>query len=927
MNGPVTAGDEMSRFDGRWSDRREWGRTMFRRVIGGLQAIVRRRHVEADLDDELRQYVEAATEEHVRWGLDEREARRRALAAVGSPAAVKDHVRDVGWESIVESIWQDVRFAVRTLRKSPAFTAAVVATLGLGIGGTTAIFSVVNALFLQAPDGVSDPSSLRRVYIKRDAGSLQSPDGGPGFWTDYETMRASAPAFAAIGAYSPREMMTLGRGADAVQVRTALVSHDFLQTLGVHPARGRLFDAADDLPGGPPVVLISHVLWQERFGAAADIAGTSVRLNGRIVEVGGVTAKGFTGIDQDRIDIWIPPSLAVPLDVHSDADEAWRSTVLGIRYIARLTPGVTDTIAIAQATAALRHAEEVRPPSAREQMDLDPTPEVLTKPLTLAGALGGAEARNLSLWVMLVSVLALVVACANVANLLFARAIVRRREIGVRLSIGASAARVVRQQLTESLVLAFLGGVAGVVVAFGAVDLMRQFPLPPSAERIDGPVLVFALAMSLVTGLVFGIFPALRAARIDPVRALANARTVGAPQHVRTRRALIVVQIALSLVLLVGAGLFVRSVRQIAAIDSGVALDRLLVVTMDLTHAGYTPTVQDAVYDNATARLSTVPGVERSAVVHVAPLGGDYSVPVQWALPGRTVSMRQASVLNIVGAGYFETIGARVLRGRGIEASDSAGAEPVAVVNERMARLMADDGNVVGLCVPIGRQVRRGGCTRIVGVVEGQRRRYLETAVTPMIFEARTQNHDTNPFGTPSILVRTTGEPRLYAEAVRKAVASLRDDLPYVDVRPLAETEAVRSGVLPFRLGATLFALFGLLALTLSAVGLYGMLGYFVTDRTPEIGVRRALGAPRTAVIALVLRQGLVPTGLGLAAGLIVAAVSVRYLASQLFGIAPLDAVSFASAVVFLLLVALIATLVPARRAARVDPAVALRRE
>jgi predicted permease len=900
---------------------------MFRRLIGGLRAIVRRRHIEADLDDELRHYVETATEGYVRAGLDEREAHRRALATVGSTAAVKDRVRDVGWEWIVESIWQDVRFAVRTLRKSPAFTAAVIATLGLGIGGTTAIFSVVNALFLQAPDGVSEPSSLRRVYIKRDAGSVQSPDGGPGFWMDYETMRANAPAFAAIGAYVSPHMVTLGLGVDAAQVRATVVSHDFLRALGVRPGRGRLFDAADDLPGGPPVVLISHALWQERFGAAANVVGTPVRLNGRIVEIGGVTAKGFTGIDQDRIDVWIPASLAVPLDLPPSADESWRSTILGIKYVARLAPNVTDATAVAQATAALRHAEEVRPPSAREQMELDPTPDVLTKPLTLAGALGGAEARNLSLWVMLVSLLALAVACANVANLLLARAITRRREMGVRLSIGASAARVVRQQLTESVVLALFGGAAGVVVAFGAMGLMRQFPLPASAERIDGPVLVFALAVSLLTGLVFGALPAVRAARIDPVRALADARTVGAPQHARTRRVLIVVQIALSLVLLVGAGLFVRSVRQIAAIDSGVALDRLLVVTMDLMHAGYTPAVQNAIYDSAIARLSTVPGVERSAVAHVAPLGGDYSVPVQWALPGRTASMRQRSMLNVVGAGYFETIGARALRGRDIEASDSAGTEPIAVVNEPMARLMADDANVVGLCVPIGRQVRRGGCTRIVGVVQGQRRRYLETAVTPTIFEARAQDHDAIPFGTPSILVRTAGEPGQYVEAVRRAVAGVRDDLPYVDVRPLADTDDVRSGVLPFRLGATLFTLFGLLALVLAAVGLYGMLGYFVTERTPEIGIRRALGAPRVAVVALVLRQGLVPVGTGLAAGLIIAAASVRYLASQLFGIAPLDAVSFASAVVFLLFVAFIATLLPAGRAARVDPAVALRRE
>jgi putative ABC transport system permease protein len=482
---------------------------------------------------------------------------------------------------------------------------------------------------------------------------------------------------------------------------------------------------------------------------------------------------------------------------------------------------------------------------------------------------------------------------------------------------------VARQHLTESAVLAVLGGVAGVVVAYWALGLMRQFPLPPSAGHIDARLLLFALGVSLVTGLLFGILPAIRAVQLDPGQALKDSHAGGAPRQAHTRRVLVAGQVAVSLTLLVGAGLFVRSLLQVNAIQSGVDVDHALIVRVDLQRARYTPQMRREFYEAALARLSSLPGVQRAAVIQLEPFHGGTPVAL-WAKPGESTAQDTPGILAVAGAGYFEAAGTRLLRGRTFAPTDRRGAEPVAVVNDAMARLIAPAGDVVGLCVPIDRQVRHGGCTHVVGVVESEPRFYLDDEPQPRVFLAWAQSPNAVPFGTPSLIVRTL-DPARDAPAVRAALQSLRSDLPFVSVQPLAER--VRGDVLPFRLGAILFSLFGVLALGLTAVGLYGVLAYFVTERAPEIGIRRSFGAPPRSVVTLVVRQGMLPVGVGVLLGLTAAVAGTRYLGSLLFGVEPRDAVSFAGATAFLVFVALLAMLLPALRAARLDPLTVLRRD
>jgi predicted permease len=493
----------------------------------------------------------------------------------------------------------------------------------------------------------------------------------------------------------------------------------------------------------------------------------------------------------------------------------------------------------------------------------------------------------------------------------------------MRLSLGAGPWRIARQQLVESLLFSLCGGAAGVVVAQGAMALMRRFPLPPAAEQIDGRLLLFALALSLLTSLLFGLLPAMRATRVDPARALRQSHAAGGLARDRTRRVLVMAQIALSLPLLAGAGLFAQSLRQAWAVKTGFDVDHLLIVKVDLKHAGYAAEAREAFYNLAVARLASVRGVDGAAVAHFPPLSG-LAYPLRWSVPGRDEQMRRVNYSNLVGAGYFETAGTRLLRGRGIDATDVRGSELVAVVNESMARLMADNGDVVGQCIPINRQVRIGGCTRIVGVVEDQRGWYSDTEMQPRIFKAWSQGPDVIPdyFGPPSIVVRASSDPHAIAAPVQRAIQSLRSDLPFVSVDLPIDSIGTS-----YRLGATLFGAFAVLALVLAAVGLYGVLGYFVTERTPEIAIRLSLGASRRAVLGLIARQGLALVAVGMMAGLGSAFVGARYLKSLLFGITTHDPLSFAAAVIALLAVAPLATVLPALRAMRIDPVAALRQE
>lgn len=883
----------------------------------------RGRRAQEGLDDDLRDHLEREIEENVARGMSAPEARRRALAAFGNLSLATEDTRAVwrwGW---LDQVARDVRYGLRTLRRSPGFTAAVVVTLGLGIGGTTAVFSVVDALFLRAPAGVNDPALVRRVFVQRNDGGIQAPDGSGGMWSDTRTVADGSGAFAGIAAYKSAQQVDLGRGESAERISASIVSRDFFTVLGARPAIGRLFLPEDDgAPGAHPVAVISHGFWQTRFGGRDDALGETLLVNNRPLQIIGVADRGFHGIDADAVDLWLPAAMAVHLGLESQED--WRNALTlsgAVRHVARLRSSDGAYRAAAEASAALARAAAAEPV-------LDPTPEVVLRPIVLSGLPGPSWVADLSLWLLSAAGLVLAISLANVANLLVARGITRRREFAMRLSLGAGGWHVARQQLIEGIMLALLGGAAGVLIAWLGVDLMRQFPLPPTAGQIDSRLLGFCLLLSFLSALVFSVLPTIRLLGLDPVRVLKASHAPGALARNRSRFALLVVQVSLSFALVVGAALFVRSLGEVSAIRGGADLERLLTVEVNLTANDASARPPSRPYDEffqlAMSRLSTVAGVDRVAMVYTPPFEG-WGWAALWRVPGQEAYREVPTHLNVIGPGYFETAGTRLIRGRTIESSDGPGTELVAVVNDALARLLVDDASAVGSCLDVfAPGMGAAPCLRIVGVVESQRNSFLDPEPVPMIFRPSAQVPQGLPYHAPMLLVRTTDEADRHVTSIHAALQGLRADLPYVSVVPLAEQ--LRE-VRPFQLGALLFTLFGTLALLLSAIGLYAVLGYFVAERTAEIGIRRALGAPARSVVRLVVQQSLVPVALGLIIGVGGASIGGRAVASSLFGIGPHDPISLAVAAGCLAVAAALATIVPVWRAIRIDPIVALQEQ
>lgn len=884
-----------------------------------LRALLFRAREDRDLDEELAFHLEMQTEANIARGMSPEEARRQALIQLGGLAQVREATRDARGIRWLDDLAADVRFALRTLRNHPAFTLAAAATLALGIGGTTVVFGVVDALFLRPPAGVRAPDEVARVLIVRDEGAIRTPAGGPGSYLDFAAMRSDARGFSDVAAMIFPMPLDLDRGENAEQVTGQVVSWNFLSLLGVRPAVGRFFTAEEDsVPGAHPVVVLSHGFWQRRFGGDRGIVGRTLLLNGQAATVIGVAEAGFTGIDPLPIDVWVPTAIVGPLF----GLDQWRAlpTLALVTFIARLAPGVEATAAAAEAASALRHAAETYPM-------MDPTPDVRLASLVHAqsGTLASSRTTRVAPLLMGVTALVLVIACANVANLLLARGTARRRETAVRASLGATRGRLVRQHLTESVVLAALGGLAGIALAAAGSRLTRMFPIPPGAADLSLRVLGFACVVTLLSGLAFGIAPALRSALVAPADGLKGGDVGVRPGRGRTRRALVALQVALSLVLLSGAGLLIRSLREVNAIDPGLDTDRLLVVTVGLAKAGYDRPAREVFYAEARERVPRIPGVEGAAMAHLIPLGGGAQAIAYDHTVADTMLVEVGPYVNWVDDGFFAVTGTRVLRGREFTPQDIAGAEPVAILDERMARVLAPGGDPFERCIPLGDQVQAGGCTRIVGIVETVRHRYLEEPTVPHVYLPRRRDARVPSFFVPALLVRTHGEPAAYVHEVRAAVQSIAPNLPYVAVRPYEEL--LRAEKLPFRIGATLFTLFGALALAIAAVGLYGVLGYFVAERTNEIGIRRSLGATDGRVIGLVVRQGMSSVAIGAALGIAGALAGGRLIQSILFGVSARDPLTLVGVTAVLVVVAIVASLVPAIRVARVDPMVALRVE
>jgi predicted permease len=901
--------------------------TRLRRIVGGFNALFRSQRIEQELDEELHAYLDASIEEKMRAGMAREDAIRAARVEIGSLQAVKDHTRDAGWEAGLESLWRDVRYAGRTLRKSPAFSAVVVLTLALGIGANTAIFSVINAIMLR-PLPVERPEDLISLT------TLYPDNAEPVFsYAAYRSFAAEAAHVAdAIAASSVRrDAITIDGPPEPIDHKW--VSGNYFTTLGVPAAVGRTLLPSDDrLPPGDRVGVISDAYWTRRFGRDRSVIGRSFRFKATAFTIVGVAPRGFrSDTGGEAPDIWIPLTMQPGAPAH-----LWRghsTTWLGI--LARLRPGIT----LAQARAGLEPVyDRIRDEVARGTDSSEFRKSVLESRLGVSEASGGSSRLRGPLSAPLLILmgivgLVLVIACANVANLMLARAAARRRETAVCLAIGAARLRVVRQGLAEALLLAALGGIGGLLLAFWGSRVLVALvsgALPLSIDvSPDVRVLAFTTLVSCATAVVFGLLPALRAARIDPLAALKvsggpGRGTVGMP----LRRTLVVTQIAVSLVLLVVAGLFVRSLFKLKDIDMGFDPDRVLLflVTPPVDERPLPAEARRNLYRQLLARAETVPGVLRSS----ASFSGLFTrgtwrnvISVQGFVPPSGVTPR--TFANSITPGYFDVMRIAVVRGRGFTDDDHETAPKVTVVNQTFARQFfggADPiGKRVGLCSSDPCGSPPNGMMEIVGVTEDAKYVDLREEKRPMLYVPFTQ-YDQN---LRELEVRTAGAPVTVAASLHRELARVDSRLAIVGMVELRDQ--VDASLVAERLIAKLSSTFGLLALALAAVGLYGVVAYVTTQRTGEIGIRMALGADRHDVRRLVLRDTLTLVVVGVVIGIPAALTVGRLLESQLYDVTPNDPLALSAGLVTLSVAALLAGYLPARRAARVDPVVALRTE
>jgi len=898
-----------------------------RRLISGFIALIRKRRVERELDEELRAYLETSIQEKMRNGLAREEASRAARVEIGSLEAVKDHTRDVGWEARLESVWRDVRYAVRTLRRSPAFSAVAVLTLTLAIGANTAIFSAINAVMLR-PLRVERPEEL----IALAAVHLENVE--PVF--SYSAYRQ----FAVEGAHvaEPIAASTVRRDAVTIDglpepMDHKWVSGNYFTTLGVRATVGRTLLPADDrLPPGEPVAVLSDAYWARRFGRDPSVVGRSFRFRATAFTIVGVAPRGFFGETLgEALDAWMPLS-AQP----GAPSWLWRGhSTTWLRILARRRPGIT----LVQARAGLEPVyARIRDDIAGGTDSSQYRKSVLESRLAVSEASSGSSRLrdNLSgplMILMGIVGLVLVVACANVASLMLARAAARRRETAVCLAIGAGRLRLVRHGLAEALLLAALGGIGGLFLAtWGGSVLVALVSgaLPISLEvSPDLRVLAFAMLTSCATAVVFGLLPALRAARIDPLPAL---KVGGGPgrgtARIPLRRTLVVTQIVVSLVLLVAAGLFVRSLLKLKDIDTGFDPNHVLLfrVTPPVDEQPVSVEQRRNLYRQLLARAESVPGVEGAS----ASFSGVFTrgtwgnvIAVEGFIPRAGVTPR--TFANSITPRYFDVMRIAVLRGRGFTDGDHETAPKVAVVNEAFARQFFGEANPigkrVGLCSsePCGSPPR--GMMEIVGVTEDAKYVDLREKTRSMLYVPFTQIEQS----LGELEVRTAGDPAAVAATLHRELAGVDSRLAIVGMVELRDQ--VDASIVAERLIAKLSATFGLLALALAAVGLYGVIAYVTTQRTGEIGIRMALGADRHDVRRLVLRDTLTLVAIGAAIGIPAALAGARLLASQLYEVGPNDPLAVSLSLATLCAAALVAGYLPARRAAHVDPSVALRAE
>ena len=884
-----------------------------------LRALIRRDTMDRELSEELRFHLDREAEKYERTGVPHDEAMRRARLAFGGVDRAAEASRDARGTHLIETIAQDLRYALRGLRAASGFTLGVAVTLGLGIGANAAMFGITDRLLFRSPSGLRSPSEVHRVYFRWFEDGSQRVERNMPFRV-YRDLVRDTKSFASFAAFQTRSI-AVGEGERSHERSVTVASASYFDLFDATPALGRFFSRREDeAPRGAPVVVLGYSFWQSEFGGRTEVLGQQLRVGRTLCTIIGVAPERFAGVSDQGT-----PAAFMPITAFAwasrETDYTKTVTWSWLELVARRKAGVSVPSANADLTTVFRQswmASTAEEPGNPPVDSARPSAEV--GPIQLGRGPQAANEARVVTWVSGVAFIVLLIACANVANLLLSRAVKRRREIALRLALGVSRGRLVRQSLSESLLLALMGGVLGVLLAqWGGASLRALFLPGERATSVvtDGRTLVVAFVATVAAALLTGLAPVLHSLRGDVARSLGSGARDGGTQPIRARTALLVLQAMLSMVLLVGAGLFVRSLQNVRAMRLGYDVGPVLWVLENPRGVQLTQAQGVALERRLLDEAQSIPGVVAATPAASVPFRSNEGRGL-YVEGVDEVRKRGRFLLQAGGPDYFTTVGTRLVRGRAFDRRDDANAPRVVVVSEGMTHALWPGVDALGKCMRIGADT--APCAAVIGVAEDMRLRSL-TDEREYVYYIPFAQYDLQPAG--SLLVRVSGDAAEYADVVRRRLQRAMPGSSYVTVEPFHEL--VEPTMRSWQFGATMFLAFGGLALGLAGIGLYSVIAYGVAQRRQEIGVRLALGASRGDVVRLVVRGGLRLVITGIALGAVIALASGRWIAELLFRESPSDPLVFVTVIFTLLAVAVTATLLPALAASRVDPSVTLR--